>query len=168
MTRISDGGYVIVGTTVSSWDGSHIDAFFVKTTSLEQPPEPTPAPKSLAVSDVSGLVQVQTPEQGDAWTQANSNASLPQGGKIKTEEKLRHTQIRQHNHAGNTGQHAHRSRSADGEPNHPAPAKRRVHRPCNRFASGLLPKSGHVSGDGRNHGNPLHRDGDGHRIHAQR
>jgi hypothetical protein len=88
MTRTSDGGYAIVGTTESSWDGSHVDAFFVKTESLEQPPEqsPPPQPQSLDVSDVSGSVKVQSPEQGDTWTQANSNASLSQGSKIKTEE----------------------------------------------------------------------------------
>lgn len=86
MTRTSDGGYAIVGTTESSWDSSHIDAFFVKTESLEQPPEPSPPPQSLSVSDVSGSVQVQSPEQGNAWTQANDNASLSQGSKIKTEE----------------------------------------------------------------------------------
>jgi len=86
MTRTSDGGYVIVGTTVSSWDASHIDAFFVKTESLEQPPEPSPPPQLLSVSDVSGSVKVQSPGQGDTWVQANSNASLLQGSKIKTEE----------------------------------------------------------------------------------
>jgi hypothetical protein len=86
MTRTSDGGYAIVGTTESSWDSSHIDAFFVKTESLEQPPKPTPPPQPLAVSDVSGSVQVQSPQQGDAWTQANDSASLSQGSKIKTEE----------------------------------------------------------------------------------
>ena len=86
MTRTSDGGYAIVGTTVSSWDGSHIDAFFVKTESLEQPPKPTPTPQSLAVSDVSGSVQVQTPQQGEAWSPAADGGSLSQGSKIKTEE----------------------------------------------------------------------------------
>jgi hypothetical protein len=88
MTRTSDGGYAIVGTTQSSWDGNHVDAFFVKTESLEQPPEhsPPPQPQSLDVSDVSGSVQVQSPQQGDAWTQANDGTSLSQGSKIKTEE----------------------------------------------------------------------------------
>jgi hypothetical protein len=86
MILTSDGSYAIVGQTVSSWDGSHRDGFFVKTKSLEQPPQPTPAPQSLAVSDVSGSVQVQSPQQGDAWTQANESVSLLQGSKIKTEE----------------------------------------------------------------------------------
>jgi hypothetical protein len=86
MIRTSDGGYAITGQTVSSWDGSHRDAYFVKTESLEQPPQPTPAPQSLAVSGVSGSFQVQTPQQGNAWTQANDNASLSQGSKIKTEQ----------------------------------------------------------------------------------
>ncbi|MBN1245509.1 FecR domain-containing protein [Candidatus Bathyarchaeota archaeon] len=86
MTRTSDGGYAIVGTTVSSWDGSHVDAFFVKTESLEQPPQPSPSPQALAISDVSGSVKVQSPAQEDAWTQANDDAALSQGSKIKTEE----------------------------------------------------------------------------------
>jgi len=87
MCRTKDGAYVIAGTTTNSWDGSHVDIFFVKTESLEQPPEPSPPPQSLAVSGVSGSVKVQSLGQGDAWTQANDNASLSQGSKIKTEEE---------------------------------------------------------------------------------
>jgi hypothetical protein len=86
MILTSDGSYAMAGKTVSSWDGSHEDVFFVKTESLEQPPQPTPTPQALAVSDVSGAVQVQSPEQGDAWTPANDDSALSQGSKIKTEE----------------------------------------------------------------------------------
>ena len=86
MILTSDGSYAIAGKTVSSWDGSHEDVFFVKTESLEQPPQPTPTPQALAVNDVSGAVQVQSPQQGDGWEQANEGAALSQGSKIKTEE----------------------------------------------------------------------------------
>jgi hypothetical protein len=86
MILTSDGSYAIAGQTVSSWDASHRDVFFVKTESLEQPPQPTPSPQALAVSDVSGSVKVQSPEQGNEWEQANDGASLSQGSKIKTEE----------------------------------------------------------------------------------
>jgi hypothetical protein len=84
MVRTSDGSYALVGQTVNAWDGSHRDVFFVKTESLEQPPEPSP---SLAVSNVSGSVKVQSPEQGNEWEQANDGAVLSQGSKIKTEEE---------------------------------------------------------------------------------
>jgi hypothetical protein len=85
MILTSDGSYAMAGKTVSSWDGSHEDVFFVKTESLEQPPQPTPTPQALAVSDVSGSVKVQSPQQGNEWQQANDGASLSQGSKIKTE-----------------------------------------------------------------------------------
>ena len=86
MILTSDGSYAMAGKTVSSWDGSHEDVFFVKTESLEQPPQPTPTPQALAVSDVSGAVQVQSPQQGDEWEQAKDGVALSQGSKIKTEE----------------------------------------------------------------------------------
>ena len=87
MVLTSDGSYAIVGQTTSPWDGSHQDVFFVKTESLEQPPQPTPSPQALAVSDVSGSVKVQSPEQGASWEQASEGAALSEGSKIKTEEE---------------------------------------------------------------------------------
>jgi hypothetical protein len=86
MVLTSDGSYAIAGQTVNAWDGSHADVYFVKTESLEQPPQPSPSPQSLAVSGVSGSVKVQSPEQGNDWAQANDGAALSQGSKIKTEE----------------------------------------------------------------------------------
>ena len=85
MILTSDGSYAIAGQTVSSWDASHRDAFFVKTESLEQPPQPTPSPQALAVSDVSGAVQAQSPAQGDEWMPASDGSALSQGSKIRTE-----------------------------------------------------------------------------------
>jgi len=87
MVRTSDGSYVIVGQTVNAWDGSHADVYFVKTESLEQPPQPSLSPQAFAVSGVSGSVKVQSPEQGDVWAQANDGVELAQGSKIKTEEE---------------------------------------------------------------------------------
>ena len=86
MVRTTDGSYAIVGQTVNAWDGSHADVYFVKTESLEQPPQPSPSPQALVVSGVSGAVKVQSPAQGDEWMQANDGAALSQGSKIKTEE----------------------------------------------------------------------------------
>lgn len=85
MFLTSDGSYAIVGSTVSGWDGSHVDVFFVKTESLEQPPEPSQS-QSFAISDLSGSVKMLVPAQGDNWTQANNGASVSEGNKIKTEE----------------------------------------------------------------------------------
>jgi len=91
MAFTQDGSYAIVGTTTNYWEGSHQDVFFVKTESLEQPPQPTPSitqtPQPLSITNVSGSVNVLQPQQTeDAWTQANNNVSLSQGSKIKTEE----------------------------------------------------------------------------------
>ncbi len=91
MTFTTEGSYAIVGNTQNAWDGSHVDIFFVKTDNLEQSPTTSPSisqtQSPLTIGDVSGQVKVLSPgQQEDAWTQANNNASLSQGSKIKTEE----------------------------------------------------------------------------------
>ncbi|MFA5363594.1 MAG: FecR family protein [Candidatus Bathyarchaeia archaeon] len=84
MILTRDGSYVVVGSTVNGWDGSHGDVFFVKTESLEQPPaESSP----IVVSDVSGSVELQTPEQQtDSWTQVNDGDNITEGTRIRTQQ----------------------------------------------------------------------------------
>ncbi len=85
MVLTSDGSYAIVGSTVNAWDGSHVDVFFVKTESLEDPLKPSNLP--LVVSNVIGNVQVQlTGQQNNLWLPAINGDSLTQGSKIGTEE----------------------------------------------------------------------------------
>ena len=82
MCRTSDGAYVIAGTTVNGWDGSHVDIFLIKTETLEAITQTTPP---LLLGDVTGQVEVQTPGQ-DSWVQAVKGTSLTAGTKIKTSE----------------------------------------------------------------------------------
>jgi hypothetical protein len=98
MCRTSDGAYLIAGSTVSSWDGSHVDVFLAKTESLEQIPISTPkssspvssavpSPSKMLVNDVLGLLKMLSPEQSDAgWQQINGGSQLTQGTKIKSSE----------------------------------------------------------------------------------
>lgn len=84
MILTRDGSYFMVGSTVSAWDGSHVDVFCVKTESLEQPPESS---SSLALSDISGSVSLLTrSQQGDSWVQAKDGDAISEGSKIRTEE----------------------------------------------------------------------------------
>jgi hypothetical protein len=82
MVRTKDGAYVIAGTTVNGWDGSHVDIFVVKSETLESPIEPT---QSLSMGEVTGQVNVQAPGQG-TWAPATSGAILTEGTKAKTAE----------------------------------------------------------------------------------
>ncbi len=52
MVRTSDGAYAIVGSTESSYE-THKDVFFVKTETLEQPPQPSPSPTSAQTPSLS-------------------------------------------------------------------------------------------------------------------
>ncbi len=84
LTLTSDGSYVLVGSTVNAWDGSHVDIFLVKTESLEQQSAES---STVVVSDVTGSVELQTPEQQtDTWTTVNDGDSITEGTKIRTQE----------------------------------------------------------------------------------
>jgi hypothetical protein len=69
MIRTSDGSYAIIGATRFDSE-KHQDIFFVKTETLEQPPQTTPIP-TPATSDTS---TTRTPEQ-PSQSSLNSNQS---------------------------------------------------------------------------------------------
>jgi hypothetical protein len=83
MIRTKDGAYVIAGTTVNAWDGSHIDVFLVKTETLETPFE---ASSPLSLGNVTGQIEMQAPGQNN-WTPATKGTSLSAGTMIKTNQE---------------------------------------------------------------------------------
>ena len=77
MIRTSDGSYAIVGST--RFDYARQDVFFVKTETLEQPPQTTPLP-TPSDSDSSNP---QTPGQTSNQNQSDTSDSTPGGDNTK-------------------------------------------------------------------------------------
>ncbi len=70
MIRTPDGAYALVGSTLFGSE-YHQDVFFVKTETLEQPPQPTSLPTPLASEDNPSYSPDQTSQASSSPTQSS-------------------------------------------------------------------------------------------------